>query len=96
MIKSKFKNNKNVKLYNGDARITLIAYKLYNIKFDVVFFDASHHYEVDNEILNRLIPLLNKNAYIIFDDYDIDDVNKLVNKFKKNYCNKFNIIIQYK
>ena len=97
LLHKKFDKYDFIKIYCGNGKDTL---KLYNDnKFDIVFFDASHVYNTDKEILDSLIPHLNNNATIVFDDYysscDLTvGVNKLVDEFELKYKDKLNIIKQ--
>ena len=86
----KYKNINNCNIHFGDARETL---KLYNDeKFDIVYFDACHLYNVDKQILDNLIKHLNDKCTIIFDDYQMNDVKRLVDEFELKYKYKFNIV----
>lgn len=68
-------------LYFGDAQESLLHIddKIY----DIVFFDASHNYEIDSQIFENLLPHIDENTLIIFDDYNFTDVQKLVAKVTK-------------
>ena len=82
-LKQKFKNDNNVTIFEGDAAKEI---NKLNQKYDFVFFDASHHYKIDYQILQSLIPHLKEETIIIFDDYhEIEDVQKLVKEFKTQY-----------
>ena len=83
LLKDTFKDEKNINIFCGDASKTLNESK---DKYDFVFFDASHHYKIDNLILQSLIPHLKPSSIIIFDDYNSrEDVKRLVDEFERNY-----------
>lgn len=79
-LRERFENEANI--VEGDATYNL---KNVNKKFDFVFFDAHHIYNNDYPILESLIPYLKESTVIIFDDFAIKDVQKLVTEFKKQH-----------
>lgn len=84
-----FNDNDKINVYEGDASISLSELDT-NIIYNFVYFDASHLYDIDKQILNELEKHINQDTIIWFDDYDIDDVYKLANEFKeKNICTAY-------
>lgn len=94
-----FKYDNRINVFEGSADESFKKLDE-NIIYNFVYFDASHHYEIDIKILDELIKHIDKNTIICFDDYDVKDVNKLVNEFvdkklcivytlTKNQINKF-------
>lgn len=71
-------------LMEGNAADTL---KMVDVKFDFVYFDASHNYEIDSLILTSLIPKLKDSTKIVFDDYNIPDIRRLCDEFVLNAIN---------
>ena len=68
--------NDRYTLYFGDAQKSLL--NINNKIYDIVFFDSSHKYEIDIQIFESLLPHIDENTLVIFDDYNITDVKKLV------------------
>ncbi|MEP7196496.1 MAG: class I SAM-dependent methyltransferase [Saprospiraceae bacterium] len=56
----------NVKILNETFDSALNELK--NKEFDFVFLDGDHSYEASISIVNKLIPLLSKNAILVMDD----------------------------
>ena len=88
IIKNRLKGFNDYNLYQGDASETL---KTNNTIYDLVFFDCSHIYDIDIKVFESLIPHINNETIIIFDDYYLDDIKKLVKVAKQELPN--NVII---
>lgn len=82
----------DTEIFEGDAAETLKALSE-DVKYDLVYFDASHHYDVDRAIMDSLLSHLTEDSVVIFDDSWIEDVAKLIEEFADE---KFTILIQRK
>lgn len=82
-LRSNVKDSRFI-LFEGDASETL---KDCNYIFDFIFFDASHDYDLDLKILDSLGSHINDKSVIVFDDYDLPDVRKLVEECMKRLGN---------
>ena len=78
LIKERLKDFPSFKVFSGDASLAL---KQNNFKYDFVFFDASHHYNIDMPILEELKNHLKDGSIIFFDDFEIPDVKRCVEEF---------------
>ena len=85
IIKDRLKDYSKYNLYEGDARDTL---KTNSQIYDLVFFDCSHIYDIDIEIFKQLIPHINKSTLLIFDDFYLADVKKLIAEVKQLIPNR--------
>ena len=65
-------------IYWGDCR----AVSTNNTIYDLIFFDPNHKYKMTfNDLYSifiHFLPNINENTLVIFDDYDNEDVQKLV------------------
>ena len=84
IIKQRLLNYKTYSVYEGDASVTL---GVNSHVYDLVFFDCSHVFDIDIRILNQLKPHISSNTTLIFDDFYLPDVKRLVNEAKKINCN---------
>ena len=72
--------DKRVSILRGDAAKTLPTVP---DKLDLVYFDAAHIYEFDKPVLDSLLPKLKPESNLVFDDYNLDDVKRLVDEYIK-------------
>lgn len=77
-IRNEISEYQNANLLEGDAEKIL---KETETLYDVVFFDATHHYEKDKRILEALQKHLKDTSVLIFHDYNIPDVKKLIDEY---------------
>ena len=83
LLRKRFSKYNNVNVIEGDALETL---NHINTKYDVIFYDCSHNYDIDIEIVKKMLKNLHKKSIVIFHDYDMDDVRKMIFEF----CNMVN------
>jgi len=91
IIKDRLKDYNNYDLIYGDARETIKQ----DVIYDLIFFDCSHIFDIDKVIFDKLKNNIDENTIIIFDDYFMPDVRKLVRYALKDYKST-NIIYRQK
>lgn len=75
-----------VHIIQGAAQDTLLNLPS-EVKFDYVFFDASHHFTTDSLIWNSLRYHLHNKSVVIFDDSHLPDIQYLMEIAKsQNIC----------
>lgn len=67
----------NWTLFAGDAAVSLHNLSTAVEPFDFVFVDLSHKFNIDKLVIDQLVPFVNTDTVIWFDDEQISDVIKL-------------------
>lgn len=97
----KFFNDERFIFIKGSSQDKETKEKILNImnNVDILFIDGNHDYDAVIKDFNMYVELVNKNGYIIFDDYHCPicvevkpAVNEIINKLDKT---NFNIIGTY-
>ena len=71
----------NITLIEGDSTVTIPEWKKNNdVKFDFIFIDGGHTYDVCCQDLKNTIPLLSDNGVMIVDDIWDERVLKAINE----------------
>ncbi len=73
-----FKNDNRIRIFEGYAHETL---KMNTRIYDYVFFDCTHRYKTDMEIIKSLIPHLTKKTVIVFHDYTMPECHRVIDEF---------------
>lgn len=79
MLKQRFDKYNFINIIEGDALETLDM--IDPVIYDVVFYDCSHNYDTDIHIVRKLLNHLDSHSIVIFHDYDMDQVRKMIEEF---------------
>lgn len=79
LLKDRFGKYDFVRIIEGNAEEMLDVVN--DIVYNVVFYDCSHRYEIDIKIVKKLLHHLNKRSVVIFHDYDMIEVRKMIEEF---------------
>lgn len=75
-IKNRFKNNPEVTIIQETSQIYLPKLvKKNELKFDMIYLDASHHFEDVCSDIESSVPLLRQDGILAFNDYMFSDEN---------------------
>lgn len=75
----------NIETINSDAHEHIKLLKKKNYKADLVFIDAEHSYESSMQFFSALLPLINPNSLLIFDDiYWSEGMSRAWNEIEKD------------
>lgn len=78
LLRQRFSENNNVNIIEGDVLKTL---QNIDTKYDVIFYDCSHNYDIDIKIVKEMLKNIHEKSIIIFHDYDMDEVRKMIFEF---------------
>lgn len=79
LLRQRFAKYDFVNIIEGDALETLDT--IDPIIYDVVFYDCSHSYDTDIKIVRKLLKHIDSHSIVIFHDYDMDQVRKMIEEF---------------
>ena len=80
-------NFDKVTIIKGDSRKTLLDLIKQKIKYDIIFVDGGHLYNIVNEDLRNVKELIKENGIIFGDDYELP-YNKIDAKFLNHSINQ--------